>query len=68
MRGFLQRVVVVLGETVLRVDDLDGLGPATSAFDGADLEDTVGVDLEADFNLMNTRRSRWDAVEVEFAV
>lgn len=42
--------------------DLDGLEPAS-----AQLDNTVGVDLEADFDLRSTTRGRWDAVEVELA-
>lgn len=58
---------VLLSEATLRVGDLDGFGLARALVDGADLQDTVGVDLEGDVDLGDAARCRGNAVEVELA-
>ena len=56
-----------MAETTLLVGDGDGLGFASALVGGGNLHDTVGVNLEGDFDLRNTTRRRWDAGELEFA-
>ncbi len=54
-------------QTVLVVGDCDLFLVASTLVFGGNLEDTVGVDLECNFDLRNSTRSRRDVVQVEFA-
>jgi hypothetical protein len=57
---------VFLGESSLIVGDGDLVGLSGGLVDGGDVQDTVGVDIEGNFDLGNTSWCGWDAVEVEF--
>ena len=56
----------VIGKAGVALDD-DGLFFAGLFVFGGDVEDTVGVDVEADFDLRHTARCGFDAGEVEAA-
>jgi len=57
----------LLRETALFVGNGDGLGFTSSLISGRDFHDTIGVDLESDFDLRNTTRSGRDGRQFEFA-
>lgn len=56
-----------LGQTTLVVGDGDRLDLASSLVTGTDLQDTVGIQVERDFNLRNTTGSRRNAGKLELA-
>lgn len=60
-------VDLLLGETTLVVGDGDGLSLASALVAGADLQDTVGVQIEGDLNLGNTTGSGGNAGKLELA-
>ena len=60
-------VNLLLGETALLVGDGDRLRLASALVGGANLHDTVGVNLEGDLNLRNTTRRRRNARQLELA-
>src|SRR5262249_58967863 len=47
--------------------DRDFLFSASAKVFSADIEDTVRVDVECDFNLRHAARSRWNSIEMENA-
>ena len=62
----LHPVDLLLGQAAGRLD-LDRLLLARPLVLGRDLEDAVGVDVEADLDLRRAHRGRRDAFEVELA-
>lgn len=60
-------VNLLLGETALLVGDGDRLRLASALVGGANLHDTVGINLEGDLDLGNTAGSGGDTRELEFA-
>ena len=58
---------VLLGETTNVVCNGDLLGLSCGLISSADVEDTVGINVEGDLNLGGAARSRGDAPEVELA-
>ena len=58
---------LLLGETTFVVCDGDLLGLSCGLIASADVEDTVGINVEGDLNLGGTARCRGDALEVELS-
>jgi len=66
--GLLDHLLdLLLGEAALVVGDGDGLLLTSSLVVSADVEDTVGIDLEGDLDLGLAARGRRDAGHVELA-
>ena len=59
-------VNLFLGETSSVVGDGDFLGLADGLVHGGDVEDTIGIDIESNFDLGGTTGCGGDALEVEF--
>ena len=57
---------VFLGETSLVVGDGDLILFTGRLVGSRDVEDTVGIDVEGDFDLWNTTWCWWDASQIEF--
>lgn len=60
-------VDLLLGEATLVVGDRDGLGLASALVAGADLQDTVGIQVERDLNLRNATGGGRNTGELELA-
>ena len=66
--GLLDHAVdLLLGETALVVGDGDGLGLASALVGGADLEDSIGIEVESNLNLGNTTGRGRDVGQLELA-
>ncbi|ELZ81405.1 putative NAD-specific glutamate dehydrogenase [Haloferax larsenii JCM 13917] len=65
--GFLLHAVDLLVRETSAAFDGDGLGVAGAFVLGGDVDDTVFVDVEANFDLRRSGRCRWDARERELA-
>ena len=56
-----------LGETTLVVRDGDAARLASRLVGGRDVQDTVSINVEGNFNLWNTTRSRRNARQLKLA-
>jgi hypothetical protein len=56
-----------LGETTLVVSDGDAARLASRLVGGRDVQDTVSINVEGNFNLWNTTRSRRNARQLKLA-
>ena len=66
--SFLNHAVnLLLRETTLVVSDGDAVRLSGGLVRGRDVQDTVGINVEGNFNLRHTTRSRWNAREFELA-
>jgi hypothetical protein len=66
--SFLDKSVDFLfGETTLIVGNSDFLFFARSLIHGRDVQDTIGINFEGDFNLRGSSRRWWDSFESEFS-
>jgi len=54
------------GESSLVVGDGNLVGFTSRFISSGDVQYTIGIDVEGDFNLRNTSGGRWDTVQVEF--
>jgi hypothetical protein len=57
---------IILGESSLIVGNGDLVGLSGGLINSRDVQDTVGINIEGNFDLRNTSGSRWDTVKVEF--
>jgi len=66
--GLLDHAVdLLLGETALVVGDGDGLSLASALVGGADLEDSIGIEVKGDLDLGNTTGGGRDVGQLELA-
>merc|ERR1712051_282655 len=58
---------LLLREATFVVGDGNLLGLSSGLVTGRDIEDTVGINIEGDFNLWGSTRRWWDSFEVELS-
>jgi len=64
---FHHAVDLLLGETTLVVGNGDAVRLSSRLVGGRDVQNTIGIDIEGNFNLRDTTRSRRDSRQLELA-